>query len=79
MKIGFIGGGRVVSWQLDRITKNSNLEFCGIYDIDSNVRKYYKDEGFIVYENFVFKVYLVNANSGKFIIPVAVWFSSLLK
>ena len=51
MKIGFIGGGRVVSWQLDRITKNPNLEFCGIYDIDLNVRRNYKDKGLIVHEN----------------------------
>ncbi len=53
MKIGFIGGGRVVSWQLDRITKNPKLEFCGIYDIDSNVRKHYKDRGLRVYENLL--------------------------
>ena len=57
MKIGFIGGGRVVSWQLDRITKNPNLEFCGIYDIDSNVRKHYKDDGF--------KVLMINTDTPR--------------
>jgi len=51
MKIGFIGGGRVVSWQLERISKFNNFEFGGIYDLDSNVRDFYRQKGLKVFEN----------------------------
>ena len=51
MKIGFIGGGRVVSWQLERIAKYNNLEFGGIYDIDQNVRNSYEKDGLRVFDS----------------------------
>ena len=51
MKIGFIGGGRVVSWQLERISKFNNFEIGGIYDLDSNIRDFYREKGLKVFEN----------------------------
>lgn len=51
MKIGFIGGGRVVSWQLERLEKVNGLEFCGIYDIDPKVIDNYKKSGLKVFNN----------------------------
>jgi len=51
MKIGFIGGGRVVSWQLERISIVNDLEFGGIYDIDPKVLENYKQKGLEVFSS----------------------------
>jgi len=51
MKIAFIGGGRVVSWQIERINKIKNLEVHGIFDVDREVLDSYSKKGLKTFEN----------------------------
>ena len=51
MKIAFVGAGRVVSWQLERIAKTNKLEIGGLYDVDQQVRDAYARDGYKTFES----------------------------